>query len=89
MKAGSLVRAANAVLLFLLAGGVAAQAAEIKIMVSPGFGPVMRDVGPVFERATGHKLAVSSDTLATFEATRFAREVAARFNPAFASAAGR
>ena len=41
----------------------AAQAAEIKIVVSPGFAPVMRDVGPTFERATGHKLEVSSNTL--------------------------
>jgi len=50
-------------LAFLLAGSVAAQAAEIKVIVSPGFGPVMRDIGPRFEHATGHKLAVSSDTL--------------------------
>jgi molybdate transport system substrate-binding protein len=60
---GSLVRAANTVFLFLLAGSVAAQAAEIRMLVSPGFGPVMQDLGPKFERATGHKLAVSSDSL--------------------------
>ena len=52
---GSLIRAANTGFLFLLAGSVVAQAVEIKVMVSPGFGPVMRDVGPTFERATGHK----------------------------------
>jgi molybdate transport system substrate-binding protein len=63
MKIGSLVRAANTGLLFLLAGSVAAQAAEIKVMVSPGFVPVMREIGPTFERATGHKLAASGDTL--------------------------
>ena len=63
MKIVSLVRATNTGFLFLLAGSVVAQAAEIKVMVSPGFVPVMRDVGPTFERATGHKLAVSSDTL--------------------------
>ena len=61
MKTGLLVRAANTV--FLLAGSVAAQAAEIRMLVSPGFGPVMQDLGPKFERATGHQLAVSSDTL--------------------------
>jgi molybdate transport system substrate-binding protein len=63
MKIGSLVRAANAGLLFLLAGSIAAQAAEIRVLVSPGFVPIMRDLGPTFERATGHKLAASGDTL--------------------------
>lgn len=59
----SQVRAASTGLLFLLAGSVAAQAAEIRMLVSPGFGPVMQDLGPKFEHATGHKLAVSADTL--------------------------
>ena len=49
--------------LFLLAGSVAAQAAEIRILVSPGFVPIMPGLGPTFERATGHKLVVSGDTL--------------------------
>src|SRR5262245_24579186 len=49
--------------LFLLAGSVAAQAAEIRILTSPGFGPVMPDLGPKFEHATGHRLAFASDTL--------------------------
>ena len=63
MKVGSLIRAANAALLFLLAGGIAAQAAEIKMMVSAGFVPVMRDLAPAFERASGHRLVVSTDAL--------------------------
>jgi molybdate transport system substrate-binding protein len=44
----------------LLAGSAAAQAAETRMLVSPGFGPVMQDLGPKFERATGHRLVVSS-----------------------------
>ena len=56
-------RAAKIGAIFLLAGSVAAQAAEIKILTSPGFAPIMPDLGSKFERATGHKLAISSDTL--------------------------
>jgi molybdate transport system substrate-binding protein len=63
MKTASLVRVANTGLLCLLAGSIAGEAAELKMIVSPGFAPVMRDVGPVFERASGHKLTVSSTTL--------------------------
>ena len=63
MKTAWLIRVANAGLLCLLAGSIAVEAAELRMIVSPGFAPVMRDVGPAFERATGHKLAVSSNTL--------------------------
>ena len=63
MKICSFVRAAYPGFILLLAGNVAAQAAEIKVIVSPGFAPIMQDIGPTFERATGHKLAVSSNTL--------------------------
>ena len=63
MKICSFVRAAYPGFILLLAGSVAAQAAEIKVIVSPGFAPIMRDIGPTFERATGHKLAVSRNTL--------------------------
>ena len=47
----------------LLAGSAAAQAGEVRVLVSPGFVPIMRDIGPTFERVTGHKLAASGDTL--------------------------
>ena len=63
MKICSFVRAAHCGFILLLAGSVAAQAAEIRMLVSPGFGPVMQDLGPKFERATGHQLAVSSASL--------------------------
>ena len=36
-----------------------AQAADIKIICSNGFQAVMHELGPQFERATGHKLVVS------------------------------
>jgi molybdate transport system substrate-binding protein len=63
MTTASLVRVANAGLLVLFAGSLAAEAAELRMIVSPGFAPVMREVGPAFERASGHKLTVSSTTL--------------------------
>jgi molybdate transport system substrate-binding protein len=49
--------------LLLLTGCIAAQAAEIKLLTSPGFGPVFRDVGATFERATGHQLVTVSTGL--------------------------
>ena len=36
---------------------VAAQAAEIRVVTSPGLSAVFKELGPQFERATGHKLA--------------------------------
>lgn len=42
----------------LLAFGVAADAAEIKVISSPGIRAVMDQMGPEFERVTGHKLAI-------------------------------
>ena len=62
MKLGSLIRAAHCGFL-LLAGGIATQAAEIKLLTSPGFNPVLRDLKPTFERASGHELAVLSTNL--------------------------
>ena len=63
MKTGSLVRVASIGFLLVFSGGVTVQGAEIRMLVSGGFVPVMRDLGPKFERATGHKLAISTDTL--------------------------
>jgi molybdate transport system substrate-binding protein len=42
-----------------IAMAAAARAADIKIICSNGFGAVMHELGPQFERATGHKLVVS------------------------------
>ena len=63
MKLCSTTRAAHGVFLLLLTACVAAQAAEIKLLTSPGFGPVFRDVGTAFERATGHQLTTVSTGL--------------------------
>ena len=40
-----------------------ANAAEIKILSAAGFRFILEDLGPKFERASGHKLAVSYGTL--------------------------
>ena len=63
MKKRLFVRVALSGFMLLLAGSVVAQAAEIKVLVSPGFVPVLQDLGPKFERATGHKLAFSGASL--------------------------
>jgi len=63
MKICPFIRMVCPVLVMLLAGSVAAQAGEVRVLVSPGFVAIMRDIGPTFERVTGHKLAASGDTL--------------------------
>jgi molybdate transport system substrate-binding protein len=40
----------------------AVQAAELKVLCANGMQTVMEDLGPKFERATGHKLAIAFDT---------------------------
>lgn len=62
MKIRSLVAAANIGFMFLLVVGIQAEAAEVKVLSSIGMQPVMEDLGPKFERATGHKLAITFDT---------------------------
>jgi len=59
MKIRSLVAAANIAFMFLLLVGIAAQAAEIKVMSAAGIRQVMEDLGPKFERTTGHNLAIT------------------------------
>jgi len=63
MKIRSLVAAANTGFMFLLLVGSAAHAAEFKVMSAIAMQPVMEDLGPKFERATGHKLAITFATL--------------------------
>ncbi len=63
MKIRSLVAAANIGFMFLLVGGIAAEAAEIKVLSAFGMQAVMEDLGPKFERASGHKLAITFATL--------------------------
>jgi len=63
MKIRSLVAAANIGFMFLLLVGIAAEAAEVKVLSAIGMQPIMEDLGPKFERATGHKLAITFATL--------------------------
>jgi len=51
-----------AALMFLMQGG-AADAAEIRVLSSFGMQAVVEDLGPKFERETGHKLAITFATL--------------------------
>jgi len=59
MKIRLLAAAANIGFMFLLVGGIAAQAAEVKVFSGNAMRDVMEDFGPKFERATGHKLAIT------------------------------
>lgn len=63
MKIGSLAAAATFSLMILLAQGVAAEAAEVKVLSALAMRPVMNELGPQFERATGHKLVIQFDVI--------------------------
>ena len=63
MKNRSIARSVRLVLVLLLAASVAAQAAEVRVLTSPGFVPIFGDLVTAFERASGHKLVASGDTL--------------------------
>jgi molybdate transport system substrate-binding protein len=56
MKIRSVITATISGFVFLLLVGITAKAAEIKVLSHRGFGPIMDDLGPKFERATGHTL---------------------------------
>jgi molybdate transport system substrate-binding protein len=62
MKKRSLVAAANIGFMFLLVLGIKAEAAELKVLSAIGMQSVLEDLRPKFERATGHKLAISFAT---------------------------
>lgn len=59
MKLRSIVAAANIGFIFLFLVSTAAEAAEVKVLSVNGMRAVMEDLGPKFERATGHKLAIT------------------------------
>jgi molybdate transport system substrate-binding protein len=59
MRIGSL--AAKFGFMILLAQGVAAEAAEVKVLSALAMSPVMNELGPQFERATGHNLVIQFD----------------------------
>jgi len=62
MKTRSLFAAANIGFMFLLMLGIKAEAAELKVLSAIGMQSVLEDLGPKFERATGHKLTISFAT---------------------------
>ncbi len=58
----SLVAASSIAFIFLLVVGNAAESAEVKVLCANGMQTVMEDLAPKFERATGHKLAITFAT---------------------------
>jgi len=58
MKIRSYLAAATIGFAFLLTHVVAAQAAEVKVIAGSAIRPVMQELAPEFERATGHKLVI-------------------------------
>lgn len=63
MRASSMLAAARIGFLLLFALGAAAQAAELKVLSAAAMRPVFNELGPQFERATGHKLAIQFDVI--------------------------
>ena len=61
MKILSLV-AVNIGFIFLLVIGTAAESAEVQVFAANGIQAVMEDLGPKFEGATGHKIAITFAT---------------------------
>jgi len=63
MKIRSLVASAKIGFMLLCAIGIRAEAAELKVLSAIAMTPVMEELGLKFERATGHKLAITFATL--------------------------
>jgi molybdate transport system substrate-binding protein len=57
MRKGALA-AGKIAFVILLSQGAVAFAAEIKVLSPAGFRPVLSELGPQFERSTGHKLVI-------------------------------
>ena len=66
MKMRSVVAASNIGFMCLLMVGIATEAAELKVLSASGIRVVMEDLGPKFERATGHTLAITFVTTGGF-----------------------
>lgn len=63
MKRRSLLIASHIGFMLLLVLGIVAQAAEMKVLSAIAMQAVMEDLGPKFERATSHKLAITFDSV--------------------------
>src|SRR5215216_5798880 len=66
VKMNRIISATAIALTFALALPVTADAAEIKVWAARAIATVLAEIGPQFERTTGHKLKVSSDLPAAF-----------------------
>ena len=58
MKMRSFLAAAKIGFALLLVQGLAAEAAEVKVIAGVAMSAVWKELGPQFERATGHKLVI-------------------------------
>jgi len=58
MSKGSFTAVATIGLSMVLAQGAVVQAAEVKVIAGTALSPVLGELGPQFERATGHKLVI-------------------------------
>ena len=61
-----IISATAIALTFALARPVTANAAEIKVWAARAIATVLAEIGPQFERTTGHKLNISTDLPAAF-----------------------
>jgi hypothetical protein len=61
MKIGSLAAAAIFGFMILWVQGVAAEAAEVKVLSAAAMRSVMKELGPRFERETGHQLTRATE----------------------------
>jgi ABC-type molybdate transport system substrate-binding protein len=70
MKNGVLAATANVATMFLLAAISAAHSAELNVISAVGMQSIMEELKSKFELATGHKLAMSYETLGWLSSRR-------------------
>src|SRR5687767_3153566 len=66
MRIGPLAAAVKFAFIALLAQGVAATAAEVKVMAGAAMSGAFGELVPQFERATGHKIVIQYGSTGTF-----------------------
>ncbi|MGN2393612.1 hypothetical protein ACTFO6_19230, partial [Pelomicrobium sp. G1] len=67
MKIRSFVAPAIIGFVLLLTQGIGVQAAEVKVIADGAFAPALEELGPQFERTTGHKLVIQNGILGTIK----------------------
>jgi len=63
MTTRSVIAAASTGVISLLVGNTVGQAADLIVLSAIAMQTVMEDLGPKFERASGHKLAIAFGTI--------------------------